>query len=305
MTDVPGLSPDVLAQLGRLGARVPTGFLPHSASAGTPAGPHAVPLAVRAFLAAERPARQVLLVKDGGVDVEIHVPSAGEVGRGRLKPVRPWYRIGFDESGFDLLVDLGEAAADDDPPTYRVERGGVRRAPKPKPLSVRLAKIRERRPPAAKDALAHACAYGDLATVREFLAAGASLAPVDKSGVTPLHLAALTSGSPELVRSLVDAGANVHAVVTGDPGTMRGIVGVERLRGRGLRPGYTPLHAAVWAAHPWFLAVWPRGGELAAILLAAGADPGAVDDLGRTPLDIAADTVGETAAGIAALLRAA
>jgi len=138
--------------------------------------------------------------------------------------------------------------------------------------------------PSAKTLFAKACANGDFAAVEAGLAAGASLGPLNPKGLTPLHLAALTGGSPEVVRALVGAGADVNAAVTGEISRFSAYVGRYRADGRSLSPPDTPLHAAVLAVgHP----MWRDGtavAEIVGILLDAGADPNAPGWRGRPPL---------------------
>ncbi|GIG71269.1 ankyrin repeat domain-containing protein [Phytomonospora endophytica] len=302
MSDIPGPSADLLFQLRRLGGRIPED-VPAATEAPTPAGPHALPAALRVLLAVEWPARHILLTKDGGVFHEAHLPDARETPAELLKPVRHWHTIGHDDSGHELVVDLAEADGTADPWTYRVERTGGKRPPKPKRLSERLARFTAKPAPAERHRLARACAYGDLAAVREDLAAGAPVGRLDDLGYTPLHLAALCGGSPEIVSALLDAGADVHATVASLQPALALIVGDERLRGLRLRTGGTPLHGAAWSTHPFFTRHLPRGTEVVALLLAAGADPERPDSVGRTPLEIAGGIPGPQAAEAARLMR--
>ena len=106
--------------------------------------------------------------------------------------------------------------------------------------------------------VADAAMRGDIAAVRELLAAGADVNAAQGDGMTALHWAA-ERGAPELARMLLHAGAAV------DPVTRVG--------------GYTPLHAAA------------RSGShtVADLLLDAGADPSAATPgAGTTPLHLAA-----------------
>ncbi|MEV0648863.1 ankyrin repeat domain-containing protein [Phytomonospora sp. NPDC050363] len=138
--------------------------------------------------------------------------------------------------------------------------------------------------PSARTLFARACATGDLAAVEAGLAAGAALGPVNPKGLTPLHLAAFTSGSPEVVRRLVAAGAEVDAPVTGSVTRFSAYADRERVGGRELNPPDTPLLAAVGAVgNP----LWREGTavtEIVGVLLDAGADPNAPGAFGMTPL---------------------
>lgn len=98
---------------------------------------------------------------------------------------------------------------------------------------------------------------GDVAGIRERLAAGDDVGLADKQGFTALHFAAQQSQT-EAVRMLLDAGAPV------DPQD---------------RFGNTPLWRAVFNAQ----------GQAATVLLLlqAGADPDIVNEAGATPRDLA------------------
>ncbi len=96
---------------------------------------------------------------------------------------------------------------------------------------------------------------GQVRTVRELLADGASVDAPDANGQSALFSAAAT-GRDDIVELLLKRGANVRLV--------------DRL-------GRTPLH---WAAIS-------GSEEIAAALIARGADPDAVDARGETPWGLA------------------
>ncbi|GIG65761.1 ankyrin repeat domain-containing protein [Phytomonospora endophytica] len=159
--------------------------------------------------------------------------------------------------------------------------------------------------PSAKTLFAKACATGDLAAVEAGLAAGAGLGPVNPKGLTPLHLAAFTSASPVVVRRLVEAGADVHARITGGISRFGAYAGTQRVGGRELNEADTPLHAAV---RPGRSPLRRDGTAIVGIveaLLDGGADPNLRGWLGLPPLvQVAYGREWQTAALVELLLRA-
>ena len=93
---------------------------------------------------------------------------------------------------------------------------------------------------------------GDIAAVKQRLAAGTKADTKTKDGTTPLHTAA-RFGHKEVAELLIAKGADVNAAVD----------------------GITPLHFAVARGHK----------EVAELLIAKGADVNAKNDGGETPLD--------------------
>ena len=93
---------------------------------------------------------------------------------------------------------------------------------------------------------------GDIAAVKQRLAAGTKADTKRKDGNTPLHTAA-QFGHKEVAELLIAKGADVNAAVD----------------------GITPLHFAVARGHK----------EVAELLIAKGADVNAKNDGGETPLD--------------------
>ncbi|MDE0000636.1 MAG: ankyrin repeat domain-containing protein [Rhodospirillaceae bacterium] len=150
-----------------------------------------------------------------------------------------------------------------------------------------------------QESLHAAIERGDLATLEALTGSGADLEVRDAEGFTPL-LAAAYDREAAMVRSLVEAGSDVHARVSGS--------------------GWTPLHAVAWGLAPTSdsdgligtvtillsadAAIEARDGasmtslhaavqnsrnsELVTALLAAGADVDPRDDAGWTPLFYAA-----------------
>lgn len=273
------LSPGVRRELTRLGGHVPAGFVPREMVVETPLGPHAVPPSVQALLAVVWPAGQVLVCKEE-LAWELTLPAPTETAIAGLKDDCAWFAVGHDAGGSRLMVDLNRVPATGDPTVYRFD--GEDRWYRPRPLSHLLARTKVQRPPSAKNALVHACARGDLDTARALIAKGASLGPVGAYGLTPLHMAAFTSGSPELVGLLLKAGADVNAVITGKTGpSLYHLTTTGRLYGRHLRPGETALNAAAQGLGRFFRR---HVLEIMAALLDAGADPNLADMYGNTPL---------------------
>ncbi len=161
--------------------------------------------------------------------------------------------------------------------------------------------------------LHQAAAAGDAATVAALLAAGADPSTADNDGATPLHVAA-EQGQAELAEAIAVAGADLN--VTNHNGRTPLDAADEKehaavsdlLRRHGARPGLIcAARDADLAAVKALLADDPlladpddkdgrtalywaaRGGhaEVVAALLAAGADPNAMDRWGNTPLTTA------------------
>ena len=128
----------------------------------------------------------------------------------------------------------------------------------------------------ANDATAlHAAAVNENEDVTlALLDAGGDPAAVDQNGVTPLHYAAGRNSNAAVLRALLDHGADPNAPI-GD----RLPVGLRKpgvFNDDGMVGGDTPLHYAVSRYH--------RNPECVQALLAAGAEAGARNSQGNTPL---------------------
>ena len=274
----------VSAEIGRLGGRVSADFALRGRVVSTPAGSCRLPACIEAFLAVEWSAEHVVRTRDEfGVQVRLAVPFEVEAGLVVEDEPRHWYAVGYGEDQWFLLVDLAEAAGSTDPYVRRVDHEGGRPAGSGERLSVELAGLRVPRA-APSGTFARACAAGELESVREVLHHGADLGAVDPSGLTPLHLAVFSSRSAEVVRLLLAAGADPNAVVHGNIESLEPHVPRERAFGRGIGPGSTPLHAVLTAAQNSAVGGYDVVREMVGDLLAAGADPNAVDRVGRAPL---------------------
>jgi ankyrin repeat protein len=140
-----------------------------------------------------------------------------------------------------------------------------------------------------RDALVTAVETCDVATVRRLLRGGrVDVNGVDRVGLTPIYYALQARGPAAMavLDALIEAGADVN----GPPGASPPLVTiasfgrpdlVERLLRAGANPnGRTTTH---WTALHY--AAMCNDAATARLLLAAGADPAALDDEGRTPLE--------------------
>jgi ankyrin repeat protein len=130
-----------------------------------------------------------------------------------------------------------------------------------------------------------AIAAGDVARVRELVAADATLAGSrDEEGVSA-RMRAYHRGDPALIGLLVDSGPELdvfEAAAMGAEERLEELVAHDRTCVGARTPdGFTPLHLAAFFCHPGAVR----------LLLAAGADAGAVahNEGRKRPLDVAED----------------
>jgi ankyrin repeat protein len=272
----------VLREIERLGGTVDDAFEPVDWRVETPVGERPVPPAVQAVLSVRWPSGHLLVT--GEDEYEVTFPQL--VNGDPIAEDRACFEIAFNEdTQYYWVIDLDDERPDD-PMVHVIDHD----VPDDEDLfdhaerlSAMLAGLVVFEPP-AEALFGRACAFGDVETVREGLG---DLGPVDESGLTPLHLAAI-SRSAEVVRLLMEAGADPNAAITG-----QGSIGPEYLHldshyGGRLNPGATPLHYAVDAHGPRSNSMPDVVAEVVRILLDGGADPHALDDSGRTPLNVAA-----------------
>jgi uncharacterized protein len=139
-------------------------------------------------------------------------------------------------------------------------------------------------------ALMEAVQRNDAAAVKSLISSGVNVSELDAHRDAPLVMAAYL-GHTEIVRMLLEAGADIRAV---DPGMQATALHAAAYAGRteaarlliehgieidkqGPKNGYTALHDAIWADHP----------DTARVIIEAGADLGLASHSGQTPLQFA------------------
>ncbi len=139
--------------------------------------------------------------------------------------------------------------------------------------------------------LAEAAAVDDVAQVRSRLAAGAAVDDRTPDGFTPLQLAAYF-GAPAAAAELIGAGADLNSVAE-NPMRIQPLHAAAAGRHGDVAGLLIDAGAEVNAkqSHGWtplHSAAANGDGELVERLIAAGADPAATNDDGKTAADVAA-----------------
>ncbi|MEV4252266.1 ankyrin repeat domain-containing protein [Spirillospora sp. NPDC049652] len=290
------LSPRIVEQIERLHGRIRDDFEPRQRVVMTPAGEHPVPPSVQAVLAVVWPAGQRLRTKNEFEwEVDLYSGEGAETEPGLVAEDRAWYTIGVDEGQWYLLVDLAEAATTTEVPTYRVDHEGHQPVPAGVPLAARLADLR--RSTSAIE-FGRACAWGDVERVRAALESGVGTGPLERTGLTPLHLATF-SGSAETVRLLLATGADPNAAIIEEvSGLDTWSIYFEPYRGRrtefdplvdmALYERETPLHSALRKLGIDYVAGLRASlPDMVGMMLTGGADPTLHNDEDYSPADIA------------------
>lgn len=281
--------PEVLREVARLGGVTSERFEPIDWREETPVGERLVPAPVQEVLSVEWPAGHTLVTEETEYDDEYEVTFPQLVHGDPIADDRACFTIAFNEDTQNYwVIDLDDERPDD-PMVYVIDHDvpdDEDLFDDPQRLSQMLAGLAVFQPP-PEALFPRACARGDLGAVSEALRAGASVGPVNGSGLTPLHLAAI-SRSVEVVGVLVDGGADPNAAIM-----ERGDIGRDYIHpdwhfGGSKDPGATPLHYAVDSHGPRLRSMPQVVADVVQALLAAGADPTARDACRRTPLHVAA-----------------
>ena len=201
----------------------------------------------------------------------------------------PFYAIAYDELQFYLVVRADDLDAD--PRVYRVDHEGTTPLHSPQQLSALLKKVKSQSTAPAKgvgpELLEAICALDASRAVALVARAGDKVrAPLDKSGFTPLHYAAM-AGLTEVVSALLAAGADPNAMLSGPMKFGKKFRGEAWGASREPYKGETPLHESLFTDPQPVRKERDVLGVVRA-LLAAGADPNHADGYERTPLQLAA-----------------
>jgi ankyrin repeat protein len=142
-------------------------------------------------------------------------------------------------------------------------------------------------------ALFDAATAGDLNQIHSLLAAGASPNWADASGTTPLMAAAM-QGRTDVVQALIDAGAEVDATdANGWTALFKAAYNHELDTGFApvvkslINAGANPNATIHFGITPLMLAAGGGEGAVCEVLLEAGADPKAINEAGRSALQMA------------------
>lgn len=278
----------VWEKIVRLGGQLPAGFAPREWVVDTPAGKRRVPDWAQALYAVVFTTGDLRddflqqLVSFHHYDIEpSYFEEAGACA---------WHGIGERGDYCWYVADFDDTSADPIVYTLDKEGGNDGWIDAGIPLSMRLASLKVIAPPGDGDRLAVACSAGDVTAAAEELARGAGLGPLDDTGITPLHLAAM-SRSTDMVRLLLEAGADARAAIAYDTKTPWTYLDPDTYTSGELWRGTTALHLALdnGGLRPRKYTEKGPVDEIVRLLLDAGADPDAIDSVGWTPMLISTD----------------
>lgn len=281
-----GFSPALLKQIARLKGVLPTDTHARK-SVSTAAGPQTLSPVITAFDAITWPAGSKLIFGDPEAEITFRgMPVLEHLAKGHTGPL---YAIAYDELQFYEVVRADDMEAD--PRVYRIDHDGSSSLDAPQLLSGFLAKVKAMSTAPAKGVgpeLLEAIRALDVAKAVEIVKRGgkAANAPLDKSGFTPLHYAAM-AGLTDVVAALLAAGADPNATLGEQMKFGKKFRGDKWGASREPYPGETPLHEAVFTDPKPFGVERDTLGVVRA-LIAAGADVNKADNIQRTALQIAA-----------------
>ena len=279
------MSSAVRAQIERLGGVLPADTEVR-ATVRTALGESVLSPAVTAFAAVAWPEGRRFVY--GDPEAVVRFGGAPVLERLAAEHDGPLYAIGYDELQYHVVVRADDLDAD--PRVYRIDHDGSTPLHSPQLLSALLKKVKSQSTAPAKGVGPELLeAIRDLDATRAVaLVARAGdkvRAPLDKSGFTPLHYAAM-AGLTEVVSALLAAGADPKAVLSGTMKFGKKFRGETWGASRELHTGETPLHEALFTDPQPVRRERDVLGVVRA-LLSAGADPNHADGYERTPLQLA------------------
>ncbi|MFB4308597.1 ankyrin repeat domain-containing protein [Actinomadura sp. GTD37] len=274
----------VQKQIARLGGRLPEDFEPKEWMVSTPAGERRVPDWAQALFAVVFEAGDLRADDHSEYLVHFYETPIGP-GYFKQKSQRAWHGVGQKGDYYWYVADLDDTSAN--PMVHKLDmEGGDGALDSGIRLSTLLAGLKVITPPGDGDRLALACSARDVAAATEELARGAGLGPLDDTGIAPLHLAVM-SRSTDLVRLLLEAGADARAEIEHDTQTPWTYVDANAYGSGELWTRTTALHLALNGELAHRLYEDEPVDEIVRLLLDAGAAPDAIDGFGWTPMQLA------------------